>query len=69
MKFLIFLLLWCILFAISWPIAIAALVLLPILWLIALPFRLLFVLVEAVFALICSIVLLPARLFGYKRSS
>jgi hypothetical protein len=58
MKFL----LWCLLFAISWPIALAALVLYPAVWLIALPFRLLGRTVRALLDLALDLVLLPIRL-------
>ncbi|HKL53879.1 MAG TPA: hypothetical protein VJ902_07965 [Wenzhouxiangellaceae bacterium] len=60
---------WCILFVLSWPLAILVLVLWPIVWLLLLPFRLLGIAVEGVFALLRSIVLLPARLLGYRRSA
>ena len=55
------LLLWLLLFF-SWPLALLALVLYPIVWLISLPFRLVGVAVEGVFALLRSIVMLPSRL-------
>ena len=57
-KFLI----WCFLFVLCWPLAILALLLWPIVWLISLPFRLLGVAVEGVFALLKAILTLPARL-------
>ena len=66
MKFLFVLLAWLILLAISWPLALAALVLLPVLWLVALPFRLVGVVVSAGLALVRALLLLPARLLGYK---
>jgi hypothetical protein len=59
------LLLWCILFAISWPLALVALIILPFAWLLALPFRLLgkaVHLVEAVFELVLLPITLPARM-------
>jgi hypothetical protein len=55
-------LLWCLLFVISWPIAIAALVLYPIVWLLMLPFRLVGIAVGGVFALLRAILTLPVRL-------
>lgn len=58
MKFL----LWLILLVLCWPLAIIALLLYPIIWLITLPFRLVGIAVEGVFALLRSIVMLPARL-------
>ena len=55
-------LLWCILFVLCWPLALAALVLYPIVWLLLLPFRILGIAVGGVLALIGSIIMLPARL-------
>ncbi|MGH9432346.1 MAG: hypothetical protein ACRD3T_12470 [Terriglobia bacterium] len=55
-------LLWCILLVLCWPLALLALVLYPIVWLILLPFRLAGVVVEGVFALLAGIILFPARL-------
>ncbi len=57
-------LLWLLLLFLCWPIALLALVLYPLVWLILLPFRLLGVGVEAVFELLRAIVLLPARILG-----
>jgi hypothetical protein len=57
-------LLWCLLFVISWPIAIVALVLYPIVWLLLLPFRLVGIAVGGVFELLRAILTLPARLFA-----
>ncbi len=58
--------LWCILFIISWPIALLALVMFPVIWLLLLPFRLVGIAVEGVIALIRAILFLPARLLGMK---
>ena len=55
-------LLWCILLVLCWPLALLALVLYPIVWLFLLPFRLVGVVFEGVFALLAGIILLPARL-------
>jgi len=66
MKTIILLLLWCVLFALCWPLAIAALVILPILWLLSIPFRLFAWAVEAVLALIKTLLFLPARLLGHR---
>jgi hypothetical protein len=60
-------LLWCLLLVVCWPLAILALLLWPLVWLIALPFRLLGVAVEGVFELLRAIVMLPARVFGGGR--
>lgn len=59
---------WFALLIICWPLALLALVILPILWLIALPFRLAGIVVEALFAFIRTLLFLPARLLGYRRS-
>jgi hypothetical protein len=55
-------LLWCLLFILCWPIAIAALFLYPIVWLILLPFRLVGIVVEGALSLVWSIVTLPFRI-------
>jgi hypothetical protein len=57
---------WCILFVLCWPLALVALVLWPLVWLISLPFRLIGISLEAVFALIKSILFLPARILGHR---
>ena len=57
-------LLWVLLFVICWPLAIVALVLWPVIWLISLPFRLLGIAVEGVFELLRAVILLPARVLG-----
>jgi hypothetical protein len=60
-------LLWLILFVICWPLAILALVLYPIVWLLSLPFRLLGFSVKAVFELLFAVITLPARLLRGRR--
>ena len=60
-------LLWCLLLVVCWPLAILALVLWPIIWLISLPFRLLGIAVDGVFGLLRGIVMLPARVLGGAR--
>ena len=55
-------LLWLILFVLCWPLALIALVLYPIVWLLLLPFRLLGIAVDGVLQLIRAVILLPARL-------
>jgi len=57
-------LLWCILFVLCWPLALLALVLYPIVWLILLPFRIVGIAVGGVLDLIWAIVTLPARMLG-----
>ncbi len=54
-------LLWCILFVLCWPLALIALVLYPIVWLLLLPFRLLGVAIEGVLGLVWALVTLPFR--------
>ena len=61
------LILWCLLFVVCWPLALLALVLWPLVWLISLPFRLLGIGLEAVFALLRAVLMLPARLLGGGR--
>jgi hypothetical protein len=55
-------LLWCILFVLCWPLALLALILYPIVWLVLLPFRLLGVVVGGVLELVWTIVTLPVWL-------
>jgi hypothetical protein len=54
--------LWLILFVLCWPLALLAIVLYPIFWILLLPFRLLGIAVDGVLELIKAIVLLPVRL-------
>ena len=61
-------LLWLLLLAVCWPLAVLALVLWPIVWLITLPFRLVGIAVEGVFVLLRSIITLPARVLGDRPS-
>ena len=55
-------LIWCVLLVVCWPLAVAALVLYPIVWLILLPFRIVGIAVDGVLQLVAGIVLLPGRL-------
>ena len=59
-------LLWLLLLVVCWPLALLALVLWPIVWLVSLPFRLIGILVDGVFALLRAIVTLPARMLGWR---
>jgi hypothetical protein len=59
-------LVWCLLFVLCWPLALLALVLYPIVWLLLLPFRLVGIAVSGVFALLRGILFLPARLLGVR---
>jgi len=59
---------WCVLLVLCWPLALMALVLWPLVWLLTLPFRLLGIAVDAVFALMRAVLFLPARLLGAGRA-
>jgi hypothetical protein len=63
------LLLWCVLLVLCWPVAILALILWPIVWLLSIPFRLVGLSFDAVFALLRAILFLPARVLGYRDNS
>jgi len=54
-------LLWCLLFVFSWPLALAALICYPIIWLLLLPFRIVGIAVHGVLALVHAIIFLPVR--------
>ena len=69
MKTLIALVAWLILLVLCWPLALAALVLWPVAWLLSLPFRLVGITFSAVFALLEAIVMLPARLLGWRSAA
>jgi hypothetical protein len=60
-------LLWLILFILCWPLALLALVVYPLVWLLLLPFRLLGFAVEGVLELVRSVFMLPSRLLGSRR--
>jgi len=66
MKMLVIFLLWCLLLVLCWPIALLAVIVFPIVWLIALPFRLGFTIIEAFVAFIKAVLFLPARLLRQK---
>ena len=61
-------LLWCILFILCWPLALLAIVLFPIVWLITLPLRILGIAVPGVFALLAALFFLPARILRGPRA-
>lgn len=61
-------LLWCILFVICWPVAILALVLYPLVWLLLLPFRIVGIAVGGVLALVKALIFLPARVLGARHA-
>ena len=60
-------LLWCLLLFFCWPLALLALVLYPLVWLISLPFRLIGIAVEGVFELLRAIITLPAKVLSGPR--
>jgi hypothetical protein len=55
-------LIWCVLFILCWPLALAVLVLYPIVWLLLLPFRIVGIAVEGVLGLLWGIITLPAHM-------
>jgi hypothetical protein len=57
-------LMWAVLFVLSWPLALLFLLLYPIVWIVALPLRLIGIGIEGVFALLRAIIMLPSRLLG-----
>lgn len=57
---------WCILLVLCWPLAFMALLFFPLVWLLTLPFRLIGISVEALFAFLKAILFLPARVLGYR---
>jgi hypothetical protein len=62
-------LLWCILFIACWPLALLALILYPLVWLLLLPFRLVGIAVTGVLELVRAIILLPARVLRGPRTA
>ena len=59
--------LWCILFVLCWPLALFALILYPIVWILLLPFRLLGVALGGILDLVAAIITLPARVLRRPR--
>jgi hypothetical protein len=55
-------LIWLLLFIVCWPLALLALVVYPVVWVLLLPFRLVGIAVSGVFGLLTAIITLPARL-------
>ena len=66
MSFVLVMLAWCVLFVLAWPLALMAIVLLPLLWLLSIPFRVFGALVEALLAFIRAVFFLPARILGHR---
>jgi hypothetical protein len=67
MKTLFFFVVWCILLVLCWPLALLVLLLAPIVWLVALPFRIAGLCLGAMFALVRALLDLPTRLLGLHR--
>jgi hypothetical protein len=57
-------LLWCLLLVVCWPLALIALVLYPLVWVLTLPFRLVGIAVGGVFELLRAVLMLPVRVLG-----
>lgn len=66
MKVLLTLLLWAILLALCWPLALLVLIAWPFLWLLSIPFRIFATVMQALLALTKALLFLPARLLGYR---
>jgi uncharacterized Tic20 family protein len=64
MKVLLLIIAWCFLFVLSWPIALVALIVAPIVWLLSLPLRLIGVCVESILALLRAVLMLLARVLA-----
>ena len=60
-------LLWLLLLVVCWPLALLALILWPLIWLLSIPFRVVGIAFEGVFALLRALILLPARVLGGPR--
>jgi hypothetical protein len=67
MKALLLFIGWCILYVLYWPVALLALIAFPVVWLLSLPLRLLGIVMQAAFALVRSLLFLPARVLGGRR--
>jgi hypothetical protein len=57
-------LLWCVLFVLCWPVALLAVVLFPLVWLVLLPFRIVGIAVGGVLALVTGLIMLPFRVLS-----
>jgi hypothetical protein len=68
MRVLILFAAWCILLVLCWPVALLALVVAPLVLLVSLPLWLIGISVHAAFALLRALLLLPARLLGYRQA-
>jgi hypothetical protein len=61
-------LLWCILLVLCWPLALLALLVYPLVWILLIPFRVVGIAVDGVLGLLRSIVMLPSRLLSGRRA-
>lgn len=68
MRFILVVLAWCVLLAVAWPLALLVLILLPLIWLLSIPFRLFGIVLDAALAFIKALLYLPARVLGHKGS-
>lgn len=66
---MLFVVAWCLLLVLCWPVAVLAIVLWPFLWVLALPFRLVAIVCRAMLAFVSAVLWLPARLLGYRNRS
>ncbi len=66
MRIIIVLLLWALLLAVCWPLALLFVLLWPVLFVLSIPFRIVGVVLEAVLALLKAILFLPARVLGWR---
>jgi hypothetical protein len=66
MQFVLIVIVWCLLFVVAWPLALAILFLLPILWLLSIPFRIFGIALGALLAFFRALLFLPARLLGHR---
>jgi hypothetical protein len=67
LHFMLKFLLWCLLFVLCWPLALFAIVLYPLVWILLLPFRIVGIAVEGVLGLVRGLVMLPARVLSGPR--
>lgn len=66
MRTLLTLILWGLLVVLCWPLAVIILILWPLLWLLSIPFRVVGSVMDAILALVKTLLFLPARLLGYR---
>jgi hypothetical protein len=66
MRSLIAILLWCVLLVMCWPLALALIFILPILWLLLLPFRIVGLTISVIFQFISAVLMFPFRVLARK---